>query len=356
VFSFLTEVSDSFLQKLKGGIIKVSNLMNKGIIVVLISLFLLCFIGFEGLAVKTIRLGHVVPTSHPEHLACEKFKEIVEEKSDGQINVEIYPNNQLGDQVEQLEGIRIGTQEMLMGGTAMVARYYTTLNVMELPYLLPDNETYFAFMDSETGKGFIQGVIDNVNIRPLGYSPRGNRQLTSNKPVYSIEDVQGLKVRVPEAPVLLEFWKSVGASPVPMGFSEVYTSLATGTLDAQENPLALIVSAKFYEVQDYVIFTNHTLNMSWLLINEDFYQGLSDDLKVILNEAGNEITQFVQEINSEREEKDAQLLKEEGMEFIEVDISEFREASKDLYKKFAGPDSFSEEVYKEVQDFVESFN
>jgi len=332
--------------------------MKKSTTVVLIAVFLFCFIGFEGLAANTItiRLGNVVPTNHPENLACEKFKEIVEEKSDGRIKVEVYPNNQLGDQVEELEGTKLGTQEMLMGGTAMVARYYPKLNVMEIPYLIRDNDTYFRFMNSETGKGFIQGVIDEVNIRPIGYAPRGFRELTSNKPVYSIKDVQGLKVRVPEAPTLLEFWKSVGASPTPMGFSEVYMALATNTIDAQENPLSLILSAKFFEVQKYVILTDHTLNMSWLLINEDFYQGLSDDLKAIVDEAGNEVTQFVQEVNAEMEKGYVEKLEAEGMEFIEVDISEFMEASKDVYKKFVGPNSFSEDVYKEVQDFVKRPN
>jgi len=334
------------------------NLMKKSITVVLITVFLCGFMWLEGLAAEsiTLRLGNVVPTSHPENLACEKFKEIVEKKSDGRIKVEVYPNNQLGDQVEQLEGTKLGTQEMLMGGTAMVARYYPKLNVMEIPYLLSDNDTYFRFMNSETGKGFIQGIIDKVNIRPIGYSPRGKRQLTTNKPVHSIKDVQGLKVRVPEAPVLLEFWKSVGASPTPMAFSEVYMALATHTIDAQENPLSLILSAKFYEVQKYVILTNHTLNMSWLLINEDFYQSLPDDLKAVVDEAGEEVTQFVVKINAEESKGYVDKLKSEGMEFIEVDISEFKEASKDVYKKFVGPNSFSEKLYKDVQDFTKSSN
>jgi TRAP-type transport system periplasmic protein len=303
----------------------------------------------------TIRLGHVVATSHVEHKASVLFKEIVERESGGRITVEIYPTNQTGDQSEQIEALRIGTQEMLMGGVAVIANYYPKMYMLEIPYLFTSNDMYLEYIDSASGQDMLEEMITKANVRALGFAPREPRQTTTKKPIYSIEDVAGLKIRVPAAASLVAFWNAVGAAPVTLAFNELYQALATNVVEAQENPIDMIANSQFYEVQDYVIMTNHTLNMSILLIAEPFYQSLPKDLQEVVRDAGAQVRDFVLTTNANDTATYIEFLKEQGMEFIDVDENEYREASKNLYKDFIARGYFTEEDYQQLLNFVETF-
>lgn len=303
----------------------------------------------------TLRLGNVVATNHVEHEACLEFEKYVEEHSDGRIQVEVYPTNQTGDQAEQLEGIRLGTQEALLGGVAVVANYYPKMYVLEIPYLFTSNDQYLAYLASDAGVEMMNNMIDYAGVRCLGFAPREARQTTTNKPIHSIADMAGLKIRVPSSASLVAFWEAVGAAPVTMAFNDVYQSLATGVIEAQENPLDMIYASQFYEVQKYVIMTNHTLNMSLLVISEPFYQSLPDDLKAVLDEAGQVMQQFVIETNAKNTAGYIDKLKAEGMEFIDVDVDEYKAASANLYKDFVDQGYFTEEDYQSIVDFIANF-
>ena len=303
----------------------------------------------------TMRLGNVVATSHVEHLACEVFEKYVEEKSEGRIQVEIYPTNQTGDQAEQLEGIRLGTQEGILGGVAVMANYYPKMYVLEIPYLFTSNDQYLGYLASDAGVEMMQQMIEYSGVRCIGFAPREARQTTTKKPINSLADLAGLKIRVPSAASLVAFWEAVGTAPVTMAFNDVYQSLATGVIEAQENPLDMIYSSQFYEVQDYVIMTNHALNMSLLAISETWYQSLPEDLRAIVDEGGQEVQKFVIETNAKETAGYIEKLTEAGMEFIEVDVEEYKAASANLYKDFVDQGYFTEEDYQSVVDFIANF-
>ncbi len=341
------------------------SIRKKGLVVVLMATLLLVTPNLifssgaqevETETTYTIRLGNVVATSHVENKACELFKEIVEEKSNGRIIVEIYPTNQTGDQSEQIESMRMGTQEMLLGGVAVIANYYPKMYMLEIPYLFTSNDMYLSYLDSPDGKAMMDEMIVKAGVRPLGFAPREPRQTTTNKPINSIEDFKGLKIRVPSAASLVAFWKAVGAAPVTMAFNEVYQALATNVVAAQENPVDMIANSQFYEVQDYVIMTNHALNMSILMIAEPFYQSLPDDLKTILDDAGDQVREFVLQKNSTDTQAYIDLLKGKGMQFMEVNVDEIKEATKDLYKSFVDSGYFTKDEYLELVNFVNSYH
>lgn len=303
----------------------------------------------------TLRLGNVVATSHVENEACLVFEQYVEEKSDGRIQVEVYPNNQTGDQAEQIEGLRLGTQEGLLGGVAVVANYNTKMYVLEIPYLFTSNDQYLAYLASDAGKAMMQDLVDVAGIRCIGFAPREARQTTTNKEIHSIEDFAGMKIRVPSAASLVAFWEAVGTAPVTMAFNDVYQSLATGVIEAQENPLDMIYSSQFYEVQKYVVMTNHALNMSLLMVSENFYQSLPEDLQTVIDEAGQVVQDFVIKTNAENTAGYIDKLKAEGMEFIEVNADEYKQASANLYKDFVDQGYFTLEDYQDVVDFIANF-
>lgn len=305
--------------------------------------------------VYTIRLGNVVSTDHVEHKACELFKEIVERKSEGRIVVEIYPTNQTGDQSEQIEALRLGTQEMLLGGVAVIANYYPQMYILEIPYLFTSNDMYLDYLNSDAGQTMLDEMVNISGVRGIGFAPREPRQTTTKKPINSITDLAGLKIRVPNAASLVAFWEAVGAAPTTMAFNEVYQALATNVVEAQENPIDMIANSQFYEVQDYVIMTNHALNMSILMIAEPFYQSLPEDLQNIVLDAGNQVQDFVLETNAADTAGYIEMLKEEGMEFIEVDVNEFKEATKDLYQSFVDSGYFTKEEYLDLVDFVNNY-
>ncbi|MGB5262570.1 MAG: TRAP transporter substrate-binding protein, partial [Lutimonas sp.] len=163
-----------------------------------------------------------------------------------------------------------------------------------------------------------------VGLRPLCVFERGPRQLTSNRPIRHPDDLNGLIIRVPNVPTFITAWSALGAKPTPMAFSEVFTGLQQGTVEAQENPFALILSSGYYEVQKYVNITNHVMSWSYPVIGEKQYQRLPDDLKLILKEAALEMAEYEHELYINNEKNVKKQLLEKGMEFVEVDNEAFK--------------------------------
>lgn len=243
----------------------------------------------------TIIAAHGAAETTSENLSFLKFEELVEGKSGGKVQVELYPNQQMGGDREYTEA---GTQgNIQMGGpsTANIAPFDPALNAFETPFLFSDRETVYKALDSAAGKALLDS-LEVCGLKGLGYYENGFRHLTCNKDINSLADLSGLKIRVMENEVHLAIWNSLGANPGPLAFGELYTALQQKSFDAQENPAELIYNTKFYEVQDHVYKTGHIYTPYIIWINLDFWNSLNADTQALIQECMDESVQYCREI------------------------------------------------------------
>jgi len=301
---------------------------------VLLSLIMM-MVAVPAMAQTTLRIGHLTNTDHLWHQASEKFAEEVDERTNGEVQVEIFPNEILGSERETLEGIRTGTiADMTITGETL-GNWAPKVGILGAMYLFRDSEHIKKVADGPIGDEIEQDILDESNIRVLTWFERGPRYLTSNRPIRTPEDAEGLKMRVPNVPWFIKGWQEIGANPAPMAFSEVFTALQQGVMDAQENPLALIDSAKFYEVQDYVNLTGHIRQWIYFVIGEDQFQNLTEEQQEAVQTAADIAHDYHQELFFEQQDELRASLEEKGMEFIEVDNDAFRDKVSDLvYDEF----------------------
>lgn len=298
-----------------------------------------------------LRIGHGTATDSLYHAGASKFKDLVEVKSDGQIKVELFPSGQLGNDLDLTEGMNLGTIEMGMIGLEPLTGIAPKMSVVNLPFLFPDRETAYRILDGEIGAEMAADLPGKHGIRVLDYFENGFRHVTnSKKPINTPEDLKGLKLRTPPSPVSLAIFKALGANPTPMAFGELYTALEQKTVDGQENPLALIYSSKFYEVQDYVSLTGHMYSPMALVISEKTWSKLSPELQQAVQEASNEARDYERQLSADQEAELVGKLEETGTKINKVDIAPFTEATRDVYLEFV--DQFGADFYEKVMDAI----
>ena len=222
----------------------------------------------------------------------------------------------------------LGTLDMCLTGPGQTAAAYPESGVFEAPFVFRDNDHMQAVMNGEYGAAMWEDMAEEINARVLGTLYLGARYITtSDIEINSLADLSGVKLRVPDQPLSISLFETLGASPTPMSFSEVYLALQQGVVDGQENPLSQIMSANFYEVQNYVAVTGHTITSTIACINEDIYQSLPDDLKALLDEA---VMKYCVEASDEIVEFEdttlEQLTSEYDITVTYPDLDEFREA------------------------------
>ena len=234
----------------------------------------------------TLKIGHVEPEDRSTHKALLNFKKNVEERSKGRLKIEIYPNGSLGGDVQLTEAVATGSLDMALPSTSVLTTYSDEFGILDMPYLFKDAQSAFAAMDGDVGKT-LADKVKAKGIDILGYTYNGPRSTTSKvKPIEKPEDLQGLKMRVMESPIFIDYYKTLGANPTPMSFTELYTGLQQGTVEAQENPPSLTFANKFYEVQKYSSIDEHVHNFLAFLINDNKFKSLSaDDQKILTEEA-----------------------------------------------------------------------
>ncbi|MDR1535747.1 MAG: sialic acid TRAP transporter substrate-binding protein SiaP [Planctomycetota bacterium] len=267
-------------------------------------------------------------TQGPTHIAVQMIDRIakdVSEKSGGALVIQSYPGGQLGGSIQMIEGVQLGSQDIVTEGAANVGQFLPAIGVMESPYVWRGAEHLEKVMSGPIGEEYNQKLISTAGMRILGTTYYGARQLTTtSREVRGIKDMAELKVRVPENEVFLAMADSWGAKPTPMNFNELYLALKQNVVDAQENPLPTIDAAKFYEVQKYLVKTFHIVTPRLCLINEDTFRKLGDANQRILL-AG--VAEGIRWNNREILRKEAELeavFKNQGMTIVEVDIDEFR--------------------------------
>ena len=276
----------------------------------------------------TLKLGHLANEDNPWHLASVKFGEELSALTDGRIAVEVFPNESLGKEIDLINGMQLGTVDMTITGESL-QNWAPKAALLAIPYAFKSMDDMDAFASGEIGDEIKSEIIDKVQIRPIAYFARGPRDLTSNRAIAHPDDLNGLKMRVPNVPLFVDVWKALGANPGPMAFSEVFTSLQNGTIESQENPLALIRSASFYEVQTHVNLTDHVRSWIYLTIAESTWNKLSADDQAAVMEAASRAQAYERELFDESLAADRAFLEEKGMTFVEVDAAAFQAAAKD---------------------------
>ncbi|XXM71965.1 DctP family TRAP transporter solute-binding subunit [Lysinibacillus sphaericus] len=286
----------------------------------------------------TIRIAHLVPEEQSSHVAAVTFKEKLEKESDGRIKVELYPNGQLyGSDREAIEAVQLGNIEMTIPAVAPLASFNEKFMVFDLPFLFNNNEAAYKALDGELGQELMKDLEKN-DIKGLVFGENGFRHMSNNKgPIESPEDIAGQKFRTLENPLHTDTFKAFGANASPFAFGELYTALQQGTYDAMECPVSLYYTNKFYEVQDYLSLTGHVYAATALLMNNDYYNDLPEDLQKLVTEASEEYREEQRGLAQKQDVEFLNKLKENGMKVNELTDDQrdkFRDAASTVYDKY----------------------
>lgn len=283
----------------------------------------------------TLRLAHVVNEQDAYHTAAVKFQELVSERSDGAITVEIFPNATLGDERTLLEGMQIGTVDMGVITNGPVANFLEDIAVFELPFLFPSPEAAYNVLDGEIGQELL-GRLEEVNLKGLAYAERGFRNLTNSKrPVNTPADLDGLRIRVMENPVYIDSFRELGADAIPMAWTEALTGMQQNTIDGQENPVGVVYSFKLNETQTNMTMTRHTYAPAIFVMGMPKWNQLSEETQDIIAAAAQEAAEYERALNAELEEEQLAALKEAGMNVVEdADLAAFSAAVQPVYDKY----------------------
>lgn len=276
----------------------------------------------------TLKLGHLANEKNAWHLASIKFGEELLSLTNGRIAVKVFPNESLGKEIDLINGMQLGTVDMTITGESL-QNWSPMAALLAVPYAYKSLDHMDGVASGKIGDQIKDQIISKAKIRPIAYFARGPRNLTSQRPIGSPADLNGMKMRVPNVPLFVDVWSALGAAPTPMAFSEVFTSLQSGVIEGQENPLALIRSANFNEVQRYVNQTEHVRSWIYLTIAEATWNKLSADDQAAVMQAAATAQEYERGLLLDSLAEDRAYLESAGMEFVEVDGTAFQAAAKD---------------------------
>lgn len=283
-----------------------------------------------------VKFAHDYTTNSPYHEAAVEFKRILEEKTNGRMVVEIYPAQQLGSAREMIEGMQMGTIEMVWTPTAKFAGFDQKLTLLDLPYLFPNEDIMWEALEGEIGQELING-LEKIGLKGISFNAEGYKQFTANKPIESMADFKGMKIRTMEAPVIMDMFKSWGANPVPIDFAEVYNSLQQNVVEGQENPIISNHDMKFYEVQKWITDAEHAYLTYFLSASNKWFTSLPEDLQIAVVESGKEMTQIHKELTNKANDGYMKNMMAAGVQhhvMSEESRAELKEASMVLYTQY----------------------
>ncbi len=286
-----------------------------------------------------MKLAYVVPETQSTHIAAVKyFKPYVEKHSKGKIVVELYPNGQLGGDRQAIEAVGLGTIHMTIPAVAVLSGFEPKFQVFDLPFLFNSKKEVYKALDGALGNK-LNTLLPALGLKNLAYAENGFRMVTNNRgPITKPADLSGLKIRTMENPIHMATFRALGANPTPMSFGELYTALQQKTVDAQENPIPLIYTSKFYEVQKYCSLTGHVYAATVLLVNDAWFNGLPKDLQKVLQDASILYRTEQRKISDQQDKDMVTALKKSGMKVNELTAeqkSAFAKATAPVYAEFA---------------------
>jgi tripartite ATP-independent transporter DctP family solute receptor len=260
----------------------------------------------------TARIGHLENTDQPRHIALEIIAERVAERTDNDLELQIFPSSQLGGQREMNEGVQLGTLEGTVSATSWMGGFNPYVTILDLPYFLPtDTEQAQELRSGPFGDRLLE-TFNDAGFHAISFWPFGFKQITSNRPLDSIEDIAGQRFRVMASDILIAQFEALGASAISLPFGELYTALQNRVVDGQENPVTSILSMRFYEVQDHILISDHGAIEDVVVFNPAWWASLPEDYQDIIVDAFAEVVPELQELYRVQREAGIKHIEESG--------------------------------------------
>ncbi len=294
-----------------------------------------------------LKWAHVYETGEPYHTQALWAAEEIKKKSNGKYQIDVFPASQLGNENQINEGLGLGTVDMIYTGVAFAGSIHKPIAITNAPYVLRDFEHWKLYRDSPLFREIAKGYEDKTRHKVISLTYYGQRMVTANKEIKKPDDMKGMKLRVPPAPLFLMFTKSVGANATPIAFAEVYLALQQGTVDGQENPLPTIMAKKFYEVQSHIMLSGHITELLLVIVGNHVWSKLSDDDKKLFNAVLLEAAANATDQIRASEQKLAEEFRKLGKTVVEVDRAAFRAAALPLHNDGSG--GWSKAEYEALQ-------
>ena len=293
-----------------------------------------------------LKLGYSSPTSNPWHTCAEGLAQYINENTDGKVKVDLFPAEMLGSDKQMAEMIKMGTLDMQIAPQGVVANYEPKMAILELPFLFSSNEKVAELLDSPIGEELAKD-LPAQGIRVLAYWENGLRQTTnSKKEILKPEDLKGMKIRTPDNKMTISIFKSLGANPAPLAYSELYMALSQGVFDGQENPVVNIHASKLYEVQKYISLTNHKYEGKPFIVSEKKWSKLPADVQKVIADAAKKYAVENRRMFAEQNEKLLADLEAKGMVVSKPNLDPFRDATKAVYAEWS--DVFGKDLVDRV--------
>jgi TRAP-type transport system periplasmic protein len=300
-------------------------------------------------AQEVLRLGHNISTTSPYHLSAERFAELVAERSDGRIAVEIFPAGALGNERDMIEGAQIGTIDMLITSSAATGPFVPEMRILDVPFLFRDLAHARAVLDSEIGDELLE-AMPGRGLVGLAWGDIGFRHMSANIPLDTTDALQGVKLRSQDNPIHLAAYRALGFQPVVVGFNELYAALQTGVVDANEQPLSIHVASRFYEVQSDLTLTGHLMASALYVISPSTYEQFSEEDRELIRTAAQDSIPAMREATDEQDSAALDILAENGMQITEAfDRDGFLKALEPAFAEFGA--ELGEENIQRIRDF-----
>jgi tripartite ATP-independent transporter DctP family solute receptor len=318
--------------------------MKRGFLVVLALI-----VAAPALAQQKLKFAHVYETSEPYHTYAVWAAGEIAKRTSNRYTMDVFAASQLGNETQINQSLSLGTVDLIYTGQAFAARSYPPLSIGGAPYMFRDFDHWKKYSQSKVLADLTEGYFKKGGNKPIAAFYYGVRHTTANKAIHKPEDMKGLKLRVPDAPLYIMYPKVVGANATPIAFAEVYLALQQKTVDGQENPLPTIMAKKFYEVQSHVMLTGHIIESLLTITGSHVWSKLSDDEKKVFDEALVQAAAKSSDQIRESEQKIADELRKLGKTVVQVDREAFRKAAIPLHNDASAGAGWSQAEYDALQ-------
>ncbi|MEM6885705.1 MAG: TRAP transporter substrate-binding protein [Verrucomicrobiota bacterium] len=303
----------------------------------------------DGISVKRLKIAHVLPSNHPVHAGIANFAERVDHHSAGRLQIDIFPNGQLGTETQNLEQLQTGTLDIAKVGGATLGNFLHVAKVFSLPYLFRDIDHYWSVLNGPIGTELLEALAVKDSGQPSGflgltYYDAGSRNFYTKKPILQPDDLKGLKIRVMNDPVAIDMMEAMGASAVPIAASELYTALQQGVVDGAENNPPVFVSSRHYEICNHFSFDHHSRIPDLLVIAANTWKSLSEQEQEWVRLAAQESAAFQRQAWEQGVQQALTEMKQNEVTIHQADTAAFEKATQTVRDKYATGD---------IQVFVE---
>ena len=281
-----------------------------------------------------LKLGDVLAEEHPHSQSYHWFADRVAELTNGAVQVDVYVNSALGNQADLIEGLHLGTVQIAKSMTTGLSTYCPEIQIFDLPYMFQSTDQFFKVIDGEIGEYYAKDVLGTQDMIGIAYFYAGSRSMYTNKPLTCLDDIKGMKIRVPESPIFMGLCKAFGCAGTPMSVGELYTALQTGVVDGAENAPIFYYSQKHYEAAPYLTMTEHIMTPDIVVMSKSYLETLPQEYQEAILQAGKEMMQYERDLWFAQEDAAIEDLKANGVTITEVDKTEWIAAAQQVWTEF----------------------